>query len=91
MQRKAIESKGFQTKLTGKGELNMTKNEIPIGVVDPERLYTLDAFKEAMKLGKAAMQRARRRGLKVLYEGNKAYVLGADYIQYVKDVGTTER
>ena len=69
----------------------MTKNGIPVGVVDPERLYTLDAFKEAMNLGKAALQRARRRGLKVLYVGNKAYILGADYIQYVRDVGTTER
>ena len=69
----------------------MPKDGVPRGVVDPERLYTLVAFKEIMDLGKVAMQRARRAGLKVRYVGNKAYILGEDYIQYVKEVGTTQR
>jgi hypothetical protein len=74
-----------------RGEQTMSKNGIPLGVVDPDRLYTLEAFKEITSLGKVAMQRARQAGLKVRYVGNKAYVLGADFIKFVEEVGTTQR
>jgi len=74
-----------------KEKTKASRSGIPVGVVDPERLYTLEVFKQIMGVGKVAMQQARRRGLEVRYVGNKAYVLGADYIQFVTEVGTTER
>ena len=64
---------------------------IPIGVIDPDRLYALQTFKQVLGIGKAAMHQARDRGLEVRYVGSKAFVLGADFIRYVKEVGTTER
>ena len=66
-------------------------NGIPAGVVDPERLYTLETFKRVLGIGKVAMQQARRNGLEVRYVGNRAFVLGSDYINFVKEFGRTER
>ena len=62
-----------------------SNNGIPPGVVDPGRLYTLEAFKRVLGIGKVAMQQARKKGLEVRYVGNRAFVLGSDYITFVKE------
>ena len=59
----------------------MNDSAMPNGVIDSGRLYTLEAFKNTLSIGKVAMQQARRKGLVVRYVGNRAFVLGSDYIR----------
>lgn len=47
-------------------------------------LYVLDEFKAVMKWGDRAMRSARRDGLKVRYVGGRAYVLGEDVIEWIR-------
>ena len=60
--------------------------------IHPDTLYTLADFKNRTGLGEHAMRTARRRGLKVTYGGNRGFVLGADFIDYLtKSTPTTSR
>lgn len=55
----------------------------PIGVISPEELYTLKAFKHRLGIREATLRAARRSGLKVHYAHKQAYVYGRDWIEYV--------
>lgn len=54
-----------------------------VGVVNPNELYTLDAFKRRLNIREATMRSARRAGLRVYYVHGQAYVYGRDWIEYV--------
>jgi len=53
------------------------------GVVNPDELYTLDAFKRRLNIREATLRSARRAGLRVYYVHKHAYVHGRDWIEYV--------
>jgi hypothetical protein len=54
------------------------------GEVHPSVLYRADELKARMGWSDSAFRSARRRGLKVRYDGKRAYVLGEDVISYLK-------
>jgi len=53
------------------------------GVINPEELYTLDAFKRRLGVRDATLRTARRAGLRVYYVHKHAYIYGRDWIDYV--------
>jgi hypothetical protein len=60
-----------------------TTNESTIGVINPDELYTLRAFKKRLGISDATLRSARRQGLQVRYLHKQGYVHGRDWIQYV--------
>ena len=60
----------------------MPQNE-PLGVINPEEMYTLKAFTSRLGIRAATLRSARRAGLKVYYVHRQAYVYGRDWIEYV--------
>ncbi len=61
----------------------MATAEGPSGVINPEELYTLDAFKRRLGVRDATLRTARRAGLRVYYVHKHAYIHGRDWIDYV--------
>lgn len=53
------------------------------GVINPDELYTLRAFKRRLGVSDATLRSARRAGLRVRYLHKQGYVHGRDWIQYV--------
>ena len=53
------------------------------GVVRPDELFTLEAFKHRLGITDSTMRKARRNGLRVYYRHKLAYVYGRDWIDYV--------
>jgi hypothetical protein len=49
-----------------------------------DAVYPLAAFKAATKLDDWAMREARKAGLKVRRVGRRAYIVGADWIEFLK-------
>ncbi|QDT70347.1 hypothetical protein MalM25_32950 [Planctomycetes bacterium MalM25] len=56
------------------------------GVVCPDNLYTLTEFKSRVGLSEGALRKARRAGLRVRYAHRRGYVLGGDWIDYVRSL-----
>lgn len=66
----------------------MKPEENPItGVINPEELYTLAAFKRRLGVADATLRTARRAGLKVHYLHKQGFILGRDWIEYVVNSG----
>ena len=59
----------------------------PGSAIAPDVLYPLPEFMRLTGWGRHAMRAARNRGLRVRYTGNRGFVLGGDFIAYVRDVG----
>lgn len=65
---------------------------VPAGLapIEPGTMYPLPVFKATQGLGQSALTTAKRNGLLIRKIGNRKYVLGADWIEYVKTHGSTE-
>lgn len=66
-----------------KGFHMATKFDSGEGVINPEELYTLRAFKRRLDISDATLRAARRGGLKVTYLHKQGFVFGRDWIDYV--------
>ncbi len=55
--------------------------------IEPHVLYPLPVFKTHTGLGDAALRAARRNGMRVLRVGGRGFILGSDFIEYVKTHG----
>lgn len=55
------------------------------GVVDPKVMYSRDAFFKVTGMGIAALRHARQRGLIVRRNGTRSWILGSDFIDYLKE------
>lgn len=53
------------------------------GVINPDELYTLRAFKQRLGISDATLRSARRAGLQVRYLHKQGFVHGKDWIEYV--------
>jgi acetolactate synthase regulatory subunit len=53
------------------------------GVINPNELYTLKAFKKRLEVSDATLRAARRAGLRVRYLHKQGYIHGKDWIEYV--------
>jgi len=58
------------------------------GVIEPEKLYHIEAAKRETGWGARSLREARRKGLPVLYLGRRAFVLGRDIIEHIQKHGT---
>ncbi len=54
------------------------------GFIEPRALYTLDAIKRRLGVKDANLRAARRAGLQVYYCHGRGYVLGHEWIRYVR-------
>lgn len=57
------------------------------GVIKPQELYTLKAFKRRLEIADATLRSARRAGLRVTYIHKQGFILGRDWIDYVMKAG----
>jgi hypothetical protein len=57
------------------------------GTISPETLYTLPEFRARVGWGRHAWYSAKNKGLRVRHVGNRAYVLGADAIEFILQNG----
>ena len=55
--------------------------------IRPDEIWPLELFLPAIGIGQASMHMARRNGLAVHYIHGRAYVIGKDWISYVKENG----
>lgn len=58
------------------------------GTIRPDSLYPLSQLREVTGLGQHVVQRIQRDGLQGYKVGNVKYVMGRDFIEYVKSKGT---
>lgn len=65
----------------------MPTRDDAIGVINPDELYTLNAFCRRLGIRAATLRSARRAGLRVYYVHKHAYVHGRDWIDYVRGTG----
>lgn len=59
--------------------------------IRPDELYTLDSFMRYVGLGRSAIRQARAKGLVVRYVAARAFILGADWIDYVTTNGKASK
>jgi hypothetical protein len=57
--------------------------QAPPLTIERDKLYPLAEFARITHFGRHAMRQARRRGLKVHYSGNRAFVNGTDFFAYL--------
>lgn len=60
-----------------------TVDDTQAGVINPDELYTLQAFKKRLGIADATVRSARRAGLRVTYLHRQGYIFGRDWIDYV--------
>lgn len=60
-----------------------TSDDLSSGVINPDELYTLQAFTRRLGVQASTLRAARRAGLRVYYVHKHAYVYGRDWIEYV--------
>ena len=60
-----------------------TVDDTRAGVINPDELYTLRAFKIRLGIADATVRAARRAGLRVTYLHKQGYIYGRDWIEYV--------
>ncbi|EDL58368.1 hypothetical protein [Gimesia maris] len=59
------------------------------GQIEPDTLYSLDQFKQVSGMGNWALREARKAGLKMLKIGNRKYVKGQSFIDFLESVNET--
>ena len=59
--------------------------------IEPNKAYPLETFRDATGLGRAAFASARQNGLIARKVGNRKFVLGSDFIDYLKRHGKTDQ
>lgn len=64
-------------------------NQLP-GVIEPGRLYLASEAKGRLRIGDWGWRKMRGAGLRVIYQGKRAYVLGDDLLQYFLDLASGE-
>ena len=70
--------------ITPLGQTLMPTQDDTIGVINPDELYTLNAFTRRLGITAATLRSARRAGLKVYYVHKHGYIHGRDWIDYVR-------
>ena len=63
----------------------MTSDHQQSGFVEPEKLYTLKAFKQRLGITDSTLRAARRNGFKVQIVHKQGYIYGQDWIDYVRN------
>lgn len=53
------------------------------GIIEPDKFYTMPAFRAITGKGRHAISESKKRGLRVRKDGRTPYIYGQDYIDYV--------
>ncbi len=53
------------------------------GQIEPQTLYSLEQFKQVSGMGNWALRQARKAGLKMLKVGNRKFVKGQVFIDFL--------
>ncbi len=56
---------------------------VTVGEIDPEKLYSLETFKRVSGMKDWALRSARKAGLKMKRIGNRKFVKGQDFIDFL--------
>lgn len=67
------------------GECANTCGSRILGFVDLDAVYAVAEFRRRLGMSDAALRAARRRGLKVLRSGKRAYVCGRDFLDFLRE------
>lgn len=59
-----------------------------VGVISAGEAYSLPVFKSRTGQSDTAIRTARRKGLPIRYSGNRAYILGADWLAFLAGQST---
>lgn len=75
----------------GTGTRKRGKPPAPIAVqaVEPDKLYMLDAFMRLTGLKEGALRSARANGLPVHYLHNRGFIIGKEFLDYIRAKGKT--
>jgi hypothetical protein len=57
---------------------------VSLGTIDAGKSYPLKLFQQLTGLGATALRKYRRQGLTVIYLGRCGYVLGDDWLAFLK-------
>jgi len=60
-----------------------SNDDFTVGIITPDVLYTLKAFKKQLGIQDATVRSARRAGLRVTYLHKQGFIYGRDWIDYV--------
>jgi len=55
-----------------------------IGQIEPQTLYSLEEFKQVSGMGSWALRSARKAGMKMLKIGNRKYVKGQAFVDFLE-------
>ena len=58
----------------------------PLPPIMPGAAYPLSEFRRITKLGTAALRTARKNGLKVRRVGGRGFILGDDFVEFLKNL-----
>jgi len=61
---------------------------IQLKPIEANVCYPLPVFQDITGQGRNAIAQARREGLRVIKRGSRKYVIGSDWIEYLKNIGS---
>ena len=69
----------------------MAPEDTSVGQISRDAVYTLQEIQRRSRLGGHALRMARRAGLQVKYFGRCGFVLGSDFIDFIRSTGKPEK
>ena len=60
------------------------RDSAPLGIINPRLTYTLEAFKRLLGIKNSTLRAARRGGLYVYRVHGRGFIMGDDWIQYLR-------
>ncbi|MDC3256088.1 hypothetical protein OAU93_01685 [bacterium] len=69
----------------------MAKYTAKQGVIDPQQIYSFQAFSKLTGVGASGIREAKRNGLQVRYNGRGGWILGQWWIDYIVTNGKPSR
>ena len=61
----------------------MPTSLVSLGEIRADVCYPLESFKAVSGLNKSSLAAARRRGLRMLREGKRTFIIGSDWLNYL--------
>lgn len=56
-----------------------------LGPIEPDVLYPWDVFRRLTGLGETSLRRARRAGMKEYRWGGRKFILGSDFLEFIRE------
>ena len=66
-------------------------NDVDVGVIESGRVYLASVVKHHLQVGDWGWRQMRRSGLRVIYQGKRAYVLGDDVLKFFSELASSQQ